>query len=215
MKSKIWYLLVGFLLGIMAVSCDHTQQQGKKVSPTARFKMTTPVPEGIEVPDQLNSRIGTLKFFDGFPDDSTVEKLYNNLDFQRAVQAYLPGYPAASMSAIRNGFTVWGPANVTVLPPGYSGAIPGGYIVINSPTLEGLFFYRLFAVNGDFQPAIESMKKYARVYPLSQAGNPPSNDFIDLSGKIFCGVPPRDYKFWEYLNEVVQKEPSRSSKRIN
>jgi hypothetical protein len=286
MKNKILYMFLGFLIGVIAVSCNETQQQGKKALPSSVFKMTTPVPEGIEIPELVNSRIGTLKFFDGFPDDSTVEKLYDNLDFQRAVQSFLLGYPAASMEAMHKGLTAWGPANVTivtferlmdshtllltancnspyigiwldlhngplvlevpprvlgmindswfqyvvdvgmmgpdkgeggrylVLPPGYAGTIPGGYIVVHSPTFESLFFYRLFAVNGDFQSAIESMKKHSRVYPLSQAANPPSNNFVDLSGRVFCGVPPGDYKFWEYLNEVVQKEPSGSLDKI-
>ncbi len=55
--------------------------------PPAKFKMTTEIPQGIATPDVVNTRLGQLKFFDGFPDDSTVEKLYDNLDFQRAVQA--------------------------------------------------------------------------------------------------------------------------------
>jgi hypothetical protein len=44
--------------------------------------MKTPIP--IVSPDTVETRLGTLKFFDGFPDNATVEKLYNNLDFQRA-----------------------------------------------------------------------------------------------------------------------------------
>ena len=50
--------------------------------------MTTPMPPGIACPDKVETRLGTLNFFDGFPDKPTVEKLYDNLDFQRAVQAY-------------------------------------------------------------------------------------------------------------------------------
>jgi len=56
-----------------------------------KMKMSTKVPPGIESPDKVETRLGTLKFFDGFPDDATVAKLYDNLDFQRAVQAYLLG----------------------------------------------------------------------------------------------------------------------------
>ncbi len=51
--------------------------------------MTTPMPPGIACPDKVETRLGTLNFFDGFPDKASVEKLYDNLDFQRAVQAYL------------------------------------------------------------------------------------------------------------------------------
>jgi hypothetical protein len=35
----------------------------------------TPIPPGIAAPDQMEARLGTLKVFDGFPDDATVEKL--------------------------------------------------------------------------------------------------------------------------------------------
>ena len=54
-----------------------------------QYKMQTPIPPGVAIPDKVETRLGTLNFFDGFPDDATVEKLYDNLDFQHAVQAYL------------------------------------------------------------------------------------------------------------------------------
>src|SRR5215467_6460657 len=66
-----------------------------------KLKMTTDIPPEITTPDSVETRLGTLKFFDGFPDDATVEKVYDNLDFQRAVQAFLTAMPAASMAAQR------------------------------------------------------------------------------------------------------------------
>ena len=62
----------------------------------------------------MDTRLGTLKFFDGFPDDATVEKLYDNLDFQRAVQAYLLAIPAVNQAAMRKALLQWGPANTTM-----------------------------------------------------------------------------------------------------
>jgi hypothetical protein len=47
------------------------------------MKMTTDIPPSITTPNKLETRIGTLNFFDGFPDKATVEKVYDNLDFQR------------------------------------------------------------------------------------------------------------------------------------
>lgn len=256
-------------------------------SQQARYKMTTDIPEGIAMPDQIDTRIGTLNFFDGFPDDATAEKLYDNLDFQRAVQAYLLGLPAVSMHALGKGLTGLGPANITiltfedlmdprtlwltancntpytfswldlhngpvvtevppkvlgmindhwsgymedvgllgpdkgeggkylVLPPGYGGVIPEGYFVVKSPTFKCMFAYRLFDVNGDFKPALESVKKYARVYQLSQSPDPPANVFVNGSGKAFSTLAPLDYSFWEYLNEVVQGEPTESFDRVS
>jgi hypothetical protein len=43
--------------------------------------MTTDIPPEITMPNTVETRLGTLKFFDGFPDDATVAKVYDNLDF--------------------------------------------------------------------------------------------------------------------------------------
>ena len=74
----------------------------------------TPIPAGIESPGEVQTRLGTLRFFDGFPDDPTVETLYDNLDFQRAVQAYLLALPAKDMAAWRKVLGDWGSANSTM-----------------------------------------------------------------------------------------------------
>ena len=42
-----------------------------------KMKMTTAIPPGIASPDKVETRLGTLNFFDGFPDNATVEKLYD------------------------------------------------------------------------------------------------------------------------------------------
>lgn len=79
------------------------------------YKYSTPIPPGIASPDKVETRFGTLNFFDGFPDNASIEKLYDNLDFQRAVQAYLLAIPAVSQAANRNAIRTLGPAN-TVVP---------------------------------------------------------------------------------------------------
>ena len=58
-----------------------------------KMKMTTPIPPSITTPDSVDTPIGTLNFFDGFPDDATVQKVYDNLDFSRGVQAFMSGMP--------------------------------------------------------------------------------------------------------------------------
>lgn len=80
-----------------------------------QYKMTTDIPAGILTPDTVETRIGTLHFFDGLPDEATVQMVYDNLDFQRAVQAFLTALPAASLSAVRAGIRTFGPDNQTVL----------------------------------------------------------------------------------------------------
>jgi hypothetical protein len=78
------------------------------------YKYETPAPPGVAIPDTLDTRIGTLHFFGGFPDAATTEKLYDNLDFQRAVQAYLLALPVVNQVANRDNSLMIGPANTTV-----------------------------------------------------------------------------------------------------
>ena len=75
----------------------------------------TDIPPAIITPASVETRLGTLRFTDGFPDDATVEKVFDNLDFQRGVQAFLTAMPAASVNAIRRGIRGFGPDNQTVI----------------------------------------------------------------------------------------------------
>jgi len=78
------------------------------------MKMTTQMAPGIAIADRVETRIGSLGFESGFPDDASVEVLYDNLDFQRAVQAYLLAIPAVSQAYNRSEILKLGPANTTV-----------------------------------------------------------------------------------------------------
>jgi hypothetical protein len=68
-------------------------------------KYSAKVPPDITTPDTVQTRIGTLKFFDGLPDPETVQKVYDNLDFTRGVEAFLSGIPAASLYAACEGLS--------------------------------------------------------------------------------------------------------------
>ena len=83
-------------------------------APQPHYQYATPMPPGVASPDKVETRLGTLRFFDGFPDKATAEKLYDNLDFQRAVQAYLLALPAVNQAGNRNAILTLGPANATV-----------------------------------------------------------------------------------------------------
>jgi len=62
-------------------------------------------PDSVLTPDTVETaQIGTLRFFDGMPDSATVQKVYDNLDFMRGVEAFLNGMPAASLYAMLEGF---------------------------------------------------------------------------------------------------------------
>jgi hypothetical protein len=90
-------------------------ERGITTAVQAKPKMATEIPASITTPDRVETRLGTLKFFDGFPDDATVQTLYDNLDFQHGTQAFLTALPAASLFALRTGIRTFGPDNQTVL----------------------------------------------------------------------------------------------------
>lgn len=52
------------------------------------------------------------------------------------------------------------------------------------------------------------MKKYWRLYPLSQADNPPKPHFVNLTGMKYNTVHANNFDFYKELNEVVQYEPA-------
>ena len=247
-----------------------------------KMKMTTPIPPEITTPDQVKTRLGTLNFKNGMPDQATMDKLWDNLDFSRAVSVYLNALPAINMYSVRKGPRDAGVPDNTImtmetmmdstgmyltpntvtpqswvtldlskgpivlevppgilgpvddaffryvtdigfigpdkgkggkylfLPPGYKGEVPkSGYFVIQSPTYGLWAPWRNFAVDGDVKPALDNLKKYARIYPLSQADNPPTSvqnkngSYVQLNT-----IPPNNDLFWQYLNEVVQQEPA-------
>jgi hypothetical protein len=245
-----------------------------------KMKMTTDIPPDITTPDTVESRIGTLKLLDGFPDDATTQKVYDNLDFQRGVQAFLDAMPGAAVTAFRPALrelggvdgnviifeelmdskALWLTANTTVvyymswldtkngpivvetppdtlglvddhwfryvndfgnagpdkgkggkflyLPPDYNGQVPEGYFVMR-PATYGLWLAgRGFLVDGDPKPAVASIKKHLRIYPLAQAANPPVTKFNNLSGVPHNTVGANTFQFYEDVNNIVQEEPA-------
>src|SRR5271166_762422 len=94
MKIKSLSCVVALLI-LAAPSLSLAQAQ--------KYKMETPIPPGITTPDKVETRLGTLKFEGGYPDAATVEKVYDNLDFQRGVEAYLNTMQGASLVAMRRG----------------------------------------------------------------------------------------------------------------
>lgn len=90
MKRK-WFILV-----ITVSSCAFFNVLGAGAQDLID-KMTTPIPSEITTPNSIETRLGTLKFFDGFPDQATVDKAYDNLDFMRGVEVFLNAQATPSL----------------------------------------------------------------------------------------------------------------------
>jgi len=258
---------------ILAASSAWAQQPPK-------MKMTTEIPPGLVTPDTLVTSIGTLTSFDGVPDAATTQRVFDNLDLQRATEAFLAALPIASMAAMERGVRSFGPPNTTaalfenqmdskslwltpntvsiyqvawvelgdepmvietppavlgfiddawfhyvtdfgnagpdkgqggkllLVPPAYEGAIPDGYFVARTATYGNWVVWRGFPVNGSTRPAVDATKAKFRIYPLSQKDNPPTMNFINVSGTEHNTIHRMDFGYWDEVNETIQAEPT-------
>ncbi len=94
--------LIGGLLAVMLMPAS-----------AETYKMTTPIAPGIATPDEVDTSIGVLKLRDGSPTPETIEKVYDNLDRSRALQAYLLAIPIVNQAGMRDSLLKFGPANAT------------------------------------------------------------------------------------------------------
>jgi len=111
MKGSLVYRALLLCATVLMVGIVH--DAGASEPP--KMKMTTDIPDGIATPDRLETSLGTLNSFDGVPDAATTQKIYDNLDLQRATQAFLSTIQVASLVAMEHGVTGFGPPNTTVL----------------------------------------------------------------------------------------------------
>lgn len=102
-----------------------------------------------------------------------------------------------------------------VLPPNYAKKIPDGYIPLHSDTFGG---YALLRSNlpshsdADIKKSVEYAKRL-KVYPLSQAANPPETIFTDAEGVVFNSTIRYDASFFKSLDRIIQTEPWLSRDR--
>jgi len=95
-----------------------------------------------------------------------------------------------------------------ILPPDYAGG-PAGFTPLQSNT------FRTFAVlrsnpassaDADVARAVAYGKR-VRVYPLSQAHDPPETVFVDAIDAVYDTTIPYAVRFFELLDRFVQREP--------
>jgi hypothetical protein len=79
-----------------------------QASTAPKMKMTTDIPASIITPDSVETRLGTLKFKDGVPDNATAQKLFDEVDYVHAFEAVIGGYAAVNQLALLKGFRAAG-----------------------------------------------------------------------------------------------------------
>ena len=72
-----WNLLAFGLVGVLSFTNAHAQH--------------------LPTTGTVESRLGTLELKNGYPTDATARKVYDDIDFQRACQAYLWALPLMGM----------------------------------------------------------------------------------------------------------------------
>ncbi len=111
-KHRFWSIvaMACFIATILLTGYATAQESG---SHTMTYKMSTPIAPGVAVPDKVETSIGTLHLRDGFPQPDTIEKVYDNLDRSRALQAYLLAIPIVNQASMRDSLRQFGPDNQT------------------------------------------------------------------------------------------------------
>ena len=96
-----------------------------------------------------------------------------------------------------------------ILPPGYAETVPEGYTALPSDTFGGYALLRSNLASHSEADVAKSIAygKQIKVYPLSQADNPPPTVFTDVKDVLFDSTIRYDSSFFEHLDRIVQSEP--------
>ncbi|AXI47906.1 hypothetical protein C1J03_18990 [Sulfitobacter sp. SK012] len=94
-----------------------------------------------------------------------------------------------------------------ILPPGYDGDVPEGYITSQSNTWGVHFAFRPVAKNGGTHADQAAYAQKLQWYPLANANNPSPTEFVDLKENPVNTLPVYDMSYFADLNAVVQREP--------
>ena len=102
MKTR--HLINSFASGLLLFGLAMPVLADSDAEPTNLFKTAGEKQVGADfkpAPDTIETNFGTLNFdLEAFPTEETTRKIYDELDLQRATQAYMDFYPALSVYAI-------------------------------------------------------------------------------------------------------------------
>ena len=96
-----------------------------------------------------------------------------------------------------------------LLPPGFDGDIPDGYIVIQSDTTEIGFAFRPRLYKGSTDADAAKYAQTIKIYYLSEAANPPPTTYLDATPSSYDSLPVYDYTFFQDMNDLIQNNPVR------
>ncbi|MBC2710435.1 MAG: DUF1254 domain-containing protein [Desulfosarcina sp.] len=160
------------LLAMMAITC---------------LLLAVAVPGSAET---ITTRFGKLEFESGYPTDKTVQKLYDELDFQRAVQAYLWALPMASYGALADEHIRLGCGSSAVIVADKSGEPQQLVLTANQDTvyLSGVLDLRNGPMVMELPPGLLGTLNNIWQQPMCDLGGPFSPE--QNRGGRFLILPP-------------------------
>lgn len=259
-----------------------------------------PIPSFVPTAEKANSKIGKLDFPNGYPTETTAQKLEDEMLYIHGVNAYANTIQGVSLWALRKGFAdigvkdnefivspemmdgralfltanmdtyyFWGNINLKdgpmvvetppgalgifddfwfrwisdfglpgsdrgkggrylLVPPSYEGQLPeGGYLIKHSRTHLITMIGRMFLVDNSTETSIKVVNEHLKVYPYAPGGEgtsigsylrgeaslgktaePKTPRMVDVSGISINTLPPADFSHYEYIDALVQAEPS-------
>ena len=104
MKPKV--LIVTMLVGLttLGLLVRAEVQHGISLFELAGAEARFTAGDFKPAPERMETRFGKLEFPGGYPTEETVQKVYDELDLQRATQLYLDMYPALSAHGLIKGW---------------------------------------------------------------------------------------------------------------
>lgn len=195
-----------------------------------KMKMATEIPSSVTTPDEVDTSIGKIEFFDGVPTQESVRTLYENLDRMNGVQAFLAGLPAASTFALYDGpkaigadrpnkIQIWQKLmdSKTLLLTGNTSTLysfttldlkaDGATVIDLPPGMLGAIDSAWFRYVGDFGPAGQDRGKGGKyvVLPPGYEGEVPEDHFVLRSPT---------YRNWIFLRGSIAKGVDAAAKNV-
>ncbi|MEJ2333969.1 MAG: hypothetical protein P8Y08_14485, partial [Desulfobulbaceae bacterium] len=97
MKTKLRQLFATNLIMLLAIALAAPVEAGDTGENRNLFKDAGAKQEGTDfkpAPDKIETNFGTLEFeYGAYPTEETAQKIYDEMDLQRATQAYMDFFP--------------------------------------------------------------------------------------------------------------------------
>src|SRR6516164_1929799 len=101
-----------------------------------------------------------------------------------------------------------------LLPPNYTDPVPPGYIVLRSTSYRIFFAFRSIQLEGATQAEAYAYSQTLKMYPLSEAGNPPPTRFVDGRPYPLPTLPFYNIQALKDIYDIVSVEPVQPRDKV-